>query len=459
MEQKLTPAADNTTIAAPATPLLPSAIILIRMSGPDALSIASRVWKGRSLHNMESHTLRLGKIIDTMGDEIDSVVLSYFKGPNSFTGEDCIEISSHGSPFIAAKILHALSEAGAVPATPGEFSKRAFINGKIDLTQAEAIADMIAADSDAARQIALGHLKGDISRETARLREQLINTLTLLELELDFSEEDVTFADRSQLENLLSETIRTLRAMQKSFMTGTAVRDGIQIAILGAPNAGKSTLLNRLLQDEKAIVSDFPGTTRDIIEDTLHIGPLKFRFIDTAGIRLTDDPVEQLGIEKAITRARNASLIILLLDATQDLTEQRNTLLQALDGYLPPLGIITLINKTDVTIPSELPDGALCIAATDGTGINDLTDRLLSLSASALPLQDSLVITNERHNALISDALSLLERAREAMYAGLSADFIAQDIRHALHHLSELIGEITTPTVLHSIFSSFCIGK
>ena len=453
MEQKLT----SSTIIAPATPQTPAAISVIRMSGPDALEIAGQRWKGASLTSMSPNTLRIGQIMNTDGEVIDNVVLSYFKAPRSFTGEDCIEISSHGSPYITREIIGSLINAGAEPAGKGEFSKRAFINGKIDLIQAEAIADMIASDSEAARKIALGHLKGEMSGNIRNLTEKLLKLVSLLELEIDFSEEDVTFADRKELIGLTDEISSTLDRMAGSYSKGTAMKDGIQVTIIGMPNAGKSTLLNRLLKDDRAIVSDIPGTTRDIIEDTTLIGEIKFRFIDTAGIRHTSDKIEALGIEKAISRAKNARITIILIDATGDIEQQKKELLQSI-GKTSDNKTITVINKCDMA-DRPLPEQDIQIIAKTGEGLEKLTDRLIEMASDGINLENDILITNARHYTLACKANESIRRASEAIKSGIPSDLIAQDLRHAIHHLSEITGEITSTTILNSIFSSFCIGK
>jgi tRNA modification GTPase len=385
-------------------------------------------------------------------------VATIFHAPASFTGEDMVEISSHGSPWITRAILRSLVKAGAQTAAPGEFSQRAFLNGKIDLTQAEAIADLIASSSDAAHKMAINQLRGTFSESIKQLTNSLIDLTSLLELELDFSEEDVEFADRTKLLQLATDTRSQIDSLTKSYAVGRTFKEGVPVAIVGVPNAGKSTLLNRLLQDDKAIVSQIPGTTRDIIEDTIEINGILFRFIDTAGLRNTDDTIEQLGIQRAINTMQRAAIIIHIIDPSQPLADQQLSLSQYFtDGNTPT--VITTYNKIDVAKYDQMSDDAIAISSLTGEGVQELITRLTQLASQGHDPATDIIITNERHFAALKQASTDLSRAIEAINSGLSADFIAQDIRAALHTLGEVTGTISSDTILHTIFSRFCIGK
>ena len=499
---------ESTTIAAVSTPPGVGGIAVIRLSGPRALEIADKVWKGKSLKNATSHTAHLGDIITPDGEVADQAVATIFHKGKSFTGEDTVEFSIHGSKWIQREVMALLIDAGAAPAAPGEFTKRAFINGRIDLAQAESIADTISAESRAAHRIATSAMKGELSRRLDGIRNDLITLASLLELELDFSEEDVEFADRNRLNELSDRTISDINRLRASFRKGKAIKDGIPTVIAGIPNAGKSTLLNALIEDEKAIVSDIPGTTRDTIEDTAEIGDILFRFIDTAGLRDTEDTIEQIGVERAKTQLANASLVLWLIDPTTDKDPQLSllqTLLPTLPAETTILPIITkkdlqptptaeILNdnsKTslskieistgkdlmilpkieisdgkDLMIPSkiEISDGkdlmilpVIEISAKTGTGIDRLKATLTEI---ATPEQaDTTIITNLRHYQALTATSEALHRVKEGLTTDLSPALIAQDLREAIHHLGTITGAITTDTLLQTIFSTFCIGK
>jgi len=452
------------TIIALCTPAAPAALAVIRISGPEAFSITSKRWQGKNIDKIESHTVSLGYILDSDGNQIDNVLITKFKAPHSFTGENTIEISCHGSTWIAAAIIRSLIDAGARHARHGEFSQTAFLNGRLDLTQAEAIADIIATSSKASATIAIRQLKGELSNQINTLSQQLIRLCSLLELELDFSEEDVTFASRDSLLQTCETIIATLRQMTQSYAAGNAFKNGHPVAIAGIPNAGKSTLLNTILHDERAIVSDIPGTTRDIIEDTVEISGILFRISDTAGLRITDDKIENTGIKRTIQQISRAAITIILLDATVPLNPQIRQITQ----HIPDLNrtkIIPVINKTDLApnpdttqIPDNWPE-PIPITANRPQTIRPLIDRLVAATIGESDPATTLFVTNQRHYSLACKALEALTDAHKAIEENLPADLISQHIRYALGHLSEITGQITSTTILHSIFASFCIGK
>lgn len=426
---------------------------MVRLSGPRTTEILKKVWKGSDPEGFHSHTAHLGWITDTAGKEIDQAVATYFKAPASFTGEDVAELSCHGSPWIQNAVVSALVEAGASPAGPGEFTKRAFLNGRLDLAQAEGVADMIAASSAAGARLAAAQLKGDFSSSLEELRSRLVDLGTLLELELDFSEEDVEFADRGKLIDLAGEIRDTVARLAGSFKAGNAFKHGVPVAIAGVPNAGKSTLLNALLGEEKAIVSDIPGTTRDTIEDTVEISGILFRLIDTAGIRESDDAIERLGVERAFSKISDASIVLLLLDPTRETTDQLKLLEQT--GEERTLKIYT---KSDIAETTPKADG-LSLSAKTGEGLEKLKERLVELATGEYDPQQELIVTNARHYEALLRAREPLERLLAGLQDGLSADFLAQDLREADRYLGEITGAVSSTEILHSIFSRYCIGK
>lgn len=421
------------TICAPAT-AGGGAIAIVRISGPRSIEAADALFS-RSLTDAPSHKALFGYI-----GELDEVLLTLFRAPHSYTGEDSVEIACHGSSYIVAELLRLLQEQGCRMAGPGEFTQRAFLNGRMDLSQAEAVADLIASTNAATHRLAMSQMRGGITRVLAEMREQLLTLTSLLELELDFSDhEDLEFADRSQLSDITSQLLDHVGRLADSFRAGQAIKDGIPVAIIGAPNVGKSTLLNQLLQEDRAIVSDIQGTTRDVIEDTIVLGGHTFRFIDTAGIRHTDDTIERLGIERSLQAVERAQIIILLTQPGVEFPD-----IEAREDQI----VIRITNKT--------PE----FQALHGVGLAALHQRLVD-EASRLTATDSdLIVTNARHHAALCAARESLERVATALTMGLSGDLIAQDLREALFHLAEITGgEITTDEVLGNIFSHFCIGK
>lgn len=463
----------NDTICAISTPPGTGGIAVCRLSGPDAIAIADSVWKGKPLASAATHTAHLGTVLDHDGQPLDQAVATVYRAPGSFTTQDTVEIAVHGSVYIQREIIDSLCAAGARLADPGEFTRRAFVAGRFDLTQAEAIADLISATTRAQQRIALSQMKGSISRRIADLRQQLIDLASLVELELDFSEEDVTFVSRDRLRQLASDIHTHLSSLHRSFAAGQAIKNGIPTAIVGATNAGKSSLLNALTGDDRAIVSDVHGTTRDIIEDTIPLpcGQI-LRLMDTAGLRRTSDTVEQLGIERTNNAVRRASLIIAVADITQSPDTIRDTVTD-LRRNAPDTPVILALNKTDL-LPSLHPsiiDGmkdiaganitVLTISAKTGQGIPELIQTLDTLAAALTETGDTegLVITNARHAQALAAATDDLTRVIYAIDTNLPGDLLAQDIRQAIHNLAALTGDITSDTLLHTIFSRFCIGK
>ncbi len=454
----------SSTITAICTAQGNGAISMIRVSGPEAYDIVGKIFRPlRASFNFEADAQKNhfynGYIIDSDGETLDRVVVLTYRAPNSYTGEDTVEISCHASIYIQHQILKLLISNGAVPAEPGEFTRRAFVNKKMDLSQAEAVADLIASKSKADHQIAINQMRGGITQEIKRLRDLLLKFTSLMELELDFSEEDVEFADRTQLNDILSETDGYLTRLIDSFNYGNAIKNGVPVAICGQPNAGKSTLLNALLNDERAIVSDIPGTTRDILEDTIIIKGVTYRLIDTAGIRETDDRIESLGIDRAKSAMQKARIVILLLDAQFDLQKQ-------IDDVLPKdldSDVVAVVNKCDVADVdvSALSDfrKVIKISAKNRTNIQELTDILASLASSDYSAGD-VILTNIRHLDIFTKARESLRRGHQALRDGLSGEFVSQDIREVLRYFADITGdEITTDEVLGNIFKNFCIGK
>ena len=441
------------TIAALATPAGTGAIALIRISGPKALEVLSELSPKAKPEERKSHSAFLCRIYQDKKEVLDEALVTIFKSPASFTGEDVVEIALHGSPYIMQETLKACMQAGCRLAVPGEFTQRAYLNRKLDLAQAEAVGDLIAAESEAAHRSAFQQLKGNLSREIQELRQQLIDFTALVELELDFSEEDVEFADRSQLKNLVSEITRHIDKLLKSFATGNAVKNGIPVVIVGPPNAGKSTLLNALLEEEKAIVSPVAGTTRDVVEDVMNLEGIRFRFVDTAGLRQTDDEVEKIGIEKTRQQLEKAA-IALLLEAPDSIAEEVNAIEREIqEKGLPYLKVHT---KSDLDGKS----GGFCLSALTGLGMEELKTELVRRSVDKEMLQaETSLITNLRHFEALQKTRQALVQVEIALQDGLTGDLLATDIREALFHLGSITGEITVEDVLGSIFSRFCIGK
>jgi len=447
-------------IVAPATPPGVSALAVIRLSGKDSIALTQRVFAGKNLEDQPSHTLHLGVIKDG-ADPIDEVVVSVFKAPHSFTRENSIEISCHGSPLIVQRIIGVLLRQGAQLAGPGEFTKRAFLNGRFDLAQAEAVADLINAETDNARQAALNQMRGGFSKEIQKLREELIHFASLIELELDFGEEDVEFAKRDDLRKLIMRMQGFLQTLISSFREGNVIKYGIPTVIAGKPNAGKSTLLNLLLNEEKAIVSDIPGTTRDVIEDEMILGGINFRFIDTAGLRDTTDTIEAIGVERTKAQLKKASLVLYLVDLTHtSRTEIQHELQQIQELTVPVIRIGNKVDKADPALIAELKrEGFVCISATKKTNLPQLEEAILSKFNLKQVKQGDVVITNLRHYDNLRQTDEALSRVLQGMDNGVTGDFLAMDVRQALHYLGVITGEISTDDLLENIFSRFCIGK
>ena len=462
---------NESTICAISTPHGTGGIAVIRISGPQAISYTSQCWKGAPIADMASHTAHLGNILFADGQMLDQVVLTIFRAPNTFTGEDVIEISCHGSMWIQQQIVNRLIECGCQAASAGEFTQRAFANHRIDLSQAEAIADVIAASSRAAHRIAINQMRGAFSNQLADLRTQLLDFVSLIELELDFSEEEVEFADRTQLLTLANHILDIITRLANSFATGNVIKNGLPVAIAGETNAGKSTLLNYLLHDDRALVSNIHGTTRDVIEDTITLGGTLFRFIDTAGIRHTHDTIEAMGIERTFKKINEAQLVLWLIDGTnppQHLAQLSTEILPHTAGKQ----LIAVVNKDDClndeqrqaitdALTQLLPPDAqhIFISAKQQTALTQLQNMLIE--AAALPEADEsqVIVTNARHYQALTRAQQALQRAIQGLTDGLSGDFVSQDIREAMHYLGEITGEITTHDILGNIFSRFCIGK
>lgn len=461
---------ENDTICAVSTPAGIGGIAVIRISGPRAIEIADAVWEGKRLADTESYRARFGRVVDPSrgGEMVDEAIATIFRAPSSFTGENVVEFSVHGSRYVQRQLLRLLTEAGCRLADAGEFTRRAFANGKIDLAQAEAVADVIASNSRASHRLAASQMKGKFSERLEELRDKLLELASLLELELDFSEEDVEFASRQRLREIAQEVHDEVTRLADSFSAGNAIKGGIPVAIIGPTNAGKSSLLNLLLGEERAIVSDIHGTTRDTIEDTLEIGDYLFRFIDTAGLRDTVDPIEVLGIERSRAAASRAAITILVLDAS---TISEGTTLP-IETILPQhfsSPLIILLNKADIATPEscqvECPNLAPAAIIPFSTKTSQGHPKLLqALTAEADRLrgsadEDTLLVTNLRH----AEALRAASQSTASILAGLSSslpgDLIAQDLRATIHHLSSITGSLTTPDILASIFSRFCVGK
>lgn len=448
------------TIVALATAQGISAIAVIRLSGKDSFMITQKSFVGKKLDVLDSHTVHFGNFRD--GDRIiDEVLITLFKAPNSFTKEDSIEISCHGSPVIIKEIIKTLLKNGARLAEPGEFTKRAFLHGRFDLAQAEAVADLIHAETDNARQAALNQMRGGFSKEIEHLRQELIHFASLIELELDFGEEDVEFAKRKDLEDLIKKIQSYLSSLILSFDQGNVIKNGIPTVIAGKPNAGKSTLLNTLLNEEKAIVSEFAGTTRDVIEDEMILGGINFRFIDTAGLRETEDVIEAIGVERTRERMKKASLIIYLFDLSRTTISE----IAQEDEHLRFLGIPYLkvgnkLDKADPALVRHLDQhDFIFISASEKTNIQLLKDRILSFFHISNVKTGDVMVTNLRHYQNLLQTHEALDRVLEGLHTGITGDFLAMDIRQSLHYLGEITGAITTEDLLENIFSKFCIGK
>lgn len=462
------------TIVALASPSGAGAIAVIRISGKDAISIAEQVFQsvsGKAISLQKTHTIHLGHIVDE-GKVYDQVLLSIFKNPHSYTGEDVIEISCHGSTFIQQQIIQLLLRKGCKMAQAGEFTLRAFLNGKLDLSQAEAVADLIASDNEASHQIAMQQMRGGFSNEIAKLRAELLNFASLIELELDFAEEDVEFADRTQFRELLNRIEFVLKRLIDSFAVGNVIKNGIPVAIVGEPNVGKSTLLNALLNEERAIVSDIAGTTRDTIEDELVINGIGFRFIDTAGIRDTKDVVESIGIKKTFEKIEQAQVVMYLVDSvlcSAISLESLNVEIGKIKNQFPLKPVIVVLNKVDQLSQKELTNildqlttyniQPITISAKNKEGIEDLKNQLLSFVNTGALRNNETIVTNTRHYDSLLKALEEIQKVTFGLNSGLSSDLMAIDIKQALYYFGEITGEVTNDELLGNIFANFCIGK
>lgn len=489
------------TICAISTPHGIGGIAVIRVSGDEAISIANRLWNGKDLEQTPSHTAHLGVLVDPAnGERLDEAVATVFRAPASFTGEDVVELSVHGSQWIQNELVNMLIRNGCQLAEPGEFTRRAFANGKLDLAEAEAVADVIAATSRASNRLAQQQMRGQFSAQLGTLHDSMLELASLLELELDFSEEDVEFADRRKLLDIAETTLRTVDSLAASFATGDAIRRGVPTAIVGAPNAGKSSVLNQLIGDDRAIVSDIPGTTRDTIEDTADLGGITFRFIDTAGLRRTSDTIENLGIERSIAAIRRARIVLWVIDArwAAEKPEELGTIAATIVRELPDdARAVAVLNKTDLIGNEEqlqsITDSTqmaiapistlVTISAATQPGVPTLRTLLPSLFSptpninvrpkdgqtaatsnsvcthALLNDDQTVIVTNARHYQALLAASASLQRVISGLRTNLSGDLVAQDVRETLHHLSSITGVITTPDILATIFSRFCIGK
>lgn len=456
------------------------ALGIIRVSGPEAISITDSIFTPvgsdkRKLQERQPYTLTFGRITDGSGNIIDEVLISIFRAPHSYTGEDSVEISCHGSSYILQQVMQLLMKSGCTPAAPGEYTQRAFLNGKMDLSQAEAVADLIASHSEASHRIAMNQMRGAFSRELAALRSQLLHLTSLMELELDFSDhEELEFADRSELLNVADKIRQTVSSLVGSFRVGNAIKNGVPVAIVGETNAGKSTLLNQLVGEERAIVSDIHGTTRDTIEDTITIGTATFRFIDTAGIRDTTDTIESIGIERTMQKISQAEIVLLLIDSTQA-SQQYALLAPKVLPLCKGKSMIIAYNKADIVGDTKQPHVAdltsseyadlssvdeILISAKTGQGIDALRHLLCTLATVDSDSSNGVIVSNLRHLSALNTALADIERVLDGLASGLPSDLISQDLRSCLYALGEITGgEIQTDEVLGNIFSHFCIGK
>lgn len=463
------------TICAPATVPGTGAIAIIRMSGKDSFRIADKVvsCKGSTISETEGYKLRYGVALEADGTDLDTVLVSVFRSPHSYTGEDSVEISCHSSKFVVERLLQRLVDSGARMAGPGEFTQRAFVNGKMDLAQAEAVADVISSQNAAAHRVAYSQLKGGFSKELKTLRDELLKMTSLLELELDFSEEDVEFASRRELSALLDGALRHIHSLTDSFRYGNALRNGVPVAIVGAVNAGKSTLLNALVGDDRAIVSDIAGTTRDTVEETMTIDGTLFRFIDTAGLRTTQDEVEKIGISRSYKKMSEAEIVLALLDVTVPEEENEHSISDIVNNLdVKSQKLIVLLNKVDVlgsninvsllnnTVSS--PDEKvtkLYISAKTGFGLDTLRTLLSDSQKTATLDSGQTIVTNLRHYQSLMSAAASLEKVRFSLTTSQTPDLLSEDLRQALHHLSSILGEVTPDEVLGDIFERFCVGK
>ena len=457
---------DN-TICAPAT-ARGGAIAVIRVSGRDALACVDRIFRGKKpLADAQGYSLHFGSLHEADGALLDEVLVSVFRAPHSYTGENAVEIACHGSDYIVSRVLALLLQNGAKMAAPGEFTQRAFIGGKMDLSQAEAVADLIAAQTAAAHRIALKQLKGGFSDELAGMRAELLHLASLMELELDFSEEEVEFADRTQLRELVEKVLAHCQKLIESFRLGNAIKNGVPVAIVGNTNSGKSTLLNALLGENRAIVSDIAGTTRDTIEETCNLGGVLFRFIDTAGLRESDDTIERIGIERAYQKLSAAQLVLAVLDLTAPLPALLASARDIAARVSPEQQLIFLLNKADAVseeyiqlVQASLPDyTAFVIAAKSGLGLDALQEAIASTWQQLDTAAETTLVTNTRHLEALQHAAAALTRVQAGLQSAVPTDLVAQDLRETLYHLGTIVGEVSTNEILGNIFRNFCIGK
>lgn len=463
---------DKSTICAISTAAGSGGIAVIRISGDEAFDICDKIFhpkkKGGSIKLQKAYTLQYGTIIDSNGEIVDEVLAAVFVAPNSFTGENTVEISCHGSVYIQQRIMEVLLAQGARLAQAGEFTRRAFGNGKIDLSQAEAIADLIASSSQASHRVAMNQMRGGFANKLTQLRDNLLQFVSLIELELDFSEEDVEFANREQLYELTENIESEISMLADSFQLGNAIKNGIPVAIIGETNAGKSTLLNLLLNEEKAIVSDIHGTTRDVIEDTINIGGVTFRFIDTAGIRHTTDTIESLGIERTFKKIEQATIVLWMIDLTTP-DNEIETLAQSIVPKFDEKQVILLFNKSDLftdeqlsekeNLLSELQAERLFVSAKKHFNTGKLVEMLLKVAEIPSIGESDIIVTNLRHYDALINALEAIRRVKEGLEIGITSDFVSQDIRECMFYLGEITGQISNDEVLGNIFGKFCIGK
>ena len=460
----------NDTIVALATASGAGAVAIIRLSGKDAIAIADRCFESvksnKTLLSQKTHTIHLGHIVDDKRT-IDQVLISVFKNPNSYTGEDVVEVSCHGSIYIQQEIIQLFLRNGCRMANAGEFTLRSFLNGKLDLSQAEAVADLISSDNEASHQIAMQQMRGGFSSEIAKLSAELMNFASLIELELDFAEEDVEFADRTQFQALVEKITFVLKRLIDSFAVGNVIKNGIPVAIVGEPNVGKSTLLNALLNEERAIVSDIAGTTRDTIEDELVINGIGFRFIDTAGIRETKDVVESIGIKKTFEKMEQAQVVVLLFSAEEFKTESKRLKIEIekIKNKFPLKPLLIIANKVDTLNAQELDrlklqfENVHLLSAKSGLGVEELKEKLIGFVNTGALRNNETIVTNTRHYDSLLKAFEEIQKVKYGLESGLSGDLLAIDIRQALYHFGEITGEITNDDLLGNIFANFCIGK
>ncbi len=451
----------NDTIVAQSTPQGKGAIAIIRLSGKDSIKIVNSLFPSKDLTKVDTHTIHYGNI-EYKDSIIDEVLVSVFKEPNSYTKENIVEISCHGGDFIIKKILSLTIKLGARVAEKGEFTFRSFLSGNMDLSQAEAVSDLISSNSENSHKIAINHIKGVFSNKIKKLRKDLINLSSLLELELDFSEDDVEFANRDQLEKLLNEILSFNNVLLESYKLNNVIKDGINVLILGKPNVGKSTILNGLIEEDKAIISDIPGTTRDVLDDTITVGGNLLRFIDTAGIRETDDKIEQIGIKKALNQVDNASLILYVIDLNN--TDLKSLESESNSKFLKNKNVIYVGNKSDLKIEKEVnsyfkKNDSLMISANKSNDLSNLKYKIDLFISRNLVNEESSVMINERHFTSLTNVNESINNVKKNLNNKSNTDLLAMDIKYALNHLGEITGEVTNDEILGNIFSKFCIGK